>query len=441
MTLPTFLTLDFAPMATAAFCAATCAMLGSWLLLRRMSLLGDAISHSVLPGLVAAFVVTQSRSPLPMFLGGATAGVVAAALIELVRRAGKLDSGTAMGVVFSASFALGLVMIRRVEGTMSADLDADCVLYGELSRILWQPPAGTTHLSVAGIGSIPREFIAAGTGTLVTFAAIVALRKELTAAAFDHAFAVTTGLRPGLVSTVLVVLVAASVVSSFEAVGSILVIALLVCPAAAARFLTDRLGVQLVLSVVIGVACAVLGYILAAAAPEIVGLPGAVSPSGSIAVCTGGALVLAILAGPRHGVIARGWRWLDLASRVAAEDRLARLYRESEATGSRVVERERFEPRVSAWVAFVSAWKLRRQGLIENTSKGPQLTGSGLVRAAELVRAHRLWESYLVENVGLRPDHVHDTAMRLEHLPPRLEPELSAELDPHNRPIPPRTSP
>lgn len=441
MTWTSFLTLDLAPMATAACCAATCAMLGSWLLLRRMSLLGDAISHSVLPGLVAAFVITQSRSPLPMFLGGATAGVVAAALIELVRRVGKLDSGAAMGVVFSASFALGLVMIRRVEGTTAADLDADCVLYGELSRILWQPASGASHLSIAGLSAIPRELVAAGLVLVITLATVGALRKELTAAAFDHAFAFTTGLRPALVSAVLVVLVAASVVSSFEAVGSILVIALLVCPAAAARFLTDRLGVQLVLSVAIGVACAVLGYVLAATVPSTIGLPGAVSPAGSIAVCTGAALVLAILAGPKHGVIARQWRSLALASKVAAEDRLARLYRETEPEGSRTIDRERFEPSVSWVVALMATRALLSQRLIENSAQGPVLTASGRERATELVRAHRLWEAYLVESVGLRPDHVHDTAMRLEHLPPRLEPELEAELDPHNRPIPRRTTP
>ena len=441
MTWTAFLTLDVAPMATAACCAATCALLGSWLLLRRMSLLGDAISHSVLPGLVAAFVITQSRSPLPMFVGGATAGIVAAALIELVRRVGKLESGVAMGVIFSSSFALGLVMIRRVEGTMTADLDADCVLYGELSRIVWQPAAGVPHLSIAGLRSLPRELVAAGAVFFVTLAATGAFKKELTAAAFDHAFAFTTGLRPALVSALLVVLVAASVVSSFEAVGSILVIALLVCPAAAARFLTDRLGVQLVLSVAIGVSCAVLGYILAATAPSTVGLPGAVSPSGSIAVCTGAALVLAIVVGPKHGVVARRWRALSLACKVAAEDRLARMYRESEPTGSREIERERFEPRVSWVVGWLATRSLVRQRLLEDVDNVPSLTAAGRARATELVRAHRLWEAYLVTNVGLRPDHVHDTAMRLEHLPPRLEPELEAALDPHNRPIPPRATP
>lgn len=436
----TFLTLDAAAIATAAFCAAACALLGSWLLLRRMSLLGDAISHSVLPGLVAAFVITQSREPLPMFIGGATAGIAAAAMIEAVRRLGKLDSGVAMGVVFSASFALGLVMIRRVEGTTSTDLDADCVLYGEISRIVWLPPAGAAHCSAAGFATLPRELIAAASVFLVSLAVTASLRKELVAAAFDHAFAFTAGLMPTFASAALILLVAAAVVSSFEAVGSILVIALLVCPPAAARFLTDRLGVQLWLSVAIGVACAISGYILAATLPHFVGLSGAVSPSGMIAVCTGFALVAALFTGPKHGLIARRWRSLKLAARVAAEDRLARLFRETESGESPEGPRERFEPRVSWLVSALAERSLARQGLTIATPAGPALSQSGRAKACEIVRAHRLWESYLVDRVGLRPDHVHDTAMRLEHLP-RLEPEQQTATDPHNRPIPPKPTP
>jgi manganese/zinc/iron transport system permease protein len=437
MTTATFLTLDLAPMLTAAFASASCAVLGSWLLLRRETLLGDAISHSVLPGLVVAFVLTQSREPAAMFVGGATAGIAAALLVELVRRAGRTDSGTAMGVVFSVSFALGVLMLKQVERSTAVDLDADCVLYGDLSRIIWQPPAGHSHLSPEGLLAIPRELKAAAIVLACSVAFSAAFFRKLALISFDPGLARSFGMPVAALSLALTALVAAAVVSSFDAVGSIIVIAMLVAPAASVRMFTDRLRTQLIFSGVVGFGVALAGYLLAGFGPRAVGLSFALSPSGMIASVSGVVLLGAILFSPRHGIVPRRLRWLRVAAEAIREDIIAHLYRLEEGTASQCSQR--FVPHAGPFVRWIARRRLRTQGLL--TPEG-RLSQIGRARGAEIVRSHRLWESYLVQQAGLRADHVHDTAMKLEHLRApdagRLVPDSPLpERDPHDKPIPP----
>jgi len=433
----TFLTLDLAPMLTAACASASCAVLGSWLLLRRQSLLGDAISHSVLPGLVAAFVITQSREPAAMFLGGATAGIVAAMLVEVVRRAGRTDSGTAMGVVFSVSFALGVLMLKQVERSTAVDLDTDCVLYGDLSRIIWQPPAGHPHFSAEGLGAIPRELWASALVLACSITFSAAFFRRLALISFDPGLARSIGMPVATASVVLTMLVAAAVVSSFDAVGSIIVIAMLVAPPAAVRMYTDRLRTQLLLSGLLGLFVALTGYVLAGFGPRALGFEFALSPSGMIAAVSGMTLFAAILCSPRHGIIARRLRWLRVAADATREDIIAHLYRIDEGTIRD--HSDRFIPHAGPLVRWIVQRRLRSEGLLTPTG---QLSERGRARAAEIVRSHRLWESYLVQRAGLRADHVHDTAMQLEHLRApgagRLVPDAPApDRDPHDKPIPP----
>ncbi|QOI99782.1 MAG: metal ABC transporter permease [Phycisphaeraceae bacterium] len=430
------LTIDLPAVLTASCVAATCAVLGTFLLLRRASLLGDAVSHSVMPGLVAAFILTQSRDPLAMFVGGASAGLAAALLAEVIRRHARTDAGTAMGVVFPVAFAVGIVMLRYAESRGPVDLDADCVLFGELSRIIWAPPPDAPWLSARGLAALPRELVVAAAVLVVSLAAVGLMFKELTLASFDESYAHAAGLRPGWVHAGLIALTACAVVSAFEAVGSILVIALLICPPAAARMFTDRLRPQIAIAAGFGVASAVLGYILAGFAPgAILGIP-SLSPSGMIAACSGVFLAGAILAAPGHGLIARRLRRLALAVRIAHEDLLATLYRANEGG----------PPHAPTPVhpPMIRRLALRRAGNLGHVTTGssPSLTSAGAALAGEIVRSHRLWERFLVDRAGLRPDQVHAAALDLEHVRrgaggDRLVPDPPDDLmDPHDRPIP-----
>ena len=228
-----------------------------------------------------------------------------------------------------------------------------------------------------------------------------------------------------------VLLVALAVVASFQAIGSILVIAMLICPAATARMLTDRLGTQIMLAGLVAGLCAIAGYFAGAKLPTALGAEHALNIAGMITVVAGLVFGLVCFASPSHGFIARAVRQRRLAERIAIEDLLGLLYRSAEA-GETFVP---IQPMHAAGMPVARATKL---GLVRAEASKLGLTDSGRERAEGLIRRHRLWEGYLVERAGLRPDHVHATAELLEHVDqPAAIPTQSGDLDPHGKAIPP----
>ncbi|MEN0020366.1 MAG: metal ABC transporter permease, partial [Planctomycetota bacterium] len=452
---------DFYPLVAGILAAVCCALLGNFLVLRRISLMGDAISHSVLPGLVIAIVIVSTRSPLAMFIGAAVAGVLTVVLIELVKRLGRVEPGAAMGVVFSVFFALGVLLIEQTD-VASLDIDADCVLYGSLETLglvrapanleqalrpeLWlgyrvepgaiDPISGRVIESGLIHRGMPRQVITLLAATLLATVFVVALFKELRIAAFDPALATAQGFSASRIHSMLMVFVAIATVASFEAVGSILVIAMLICPAATARLLTDRLLPQLVVSVIVAIASAVGGYFAAIAIPAAFDKE-PVSAAGTMTVLSGVLLAVSIVFSPSHGVVRRVIRRARLAKRIAIDDLLAAIYRGSEA-GLDSIDRGSIERVLVGQPAQTAMTTAVRTGLVEDRSGQLSLTDVGRERAAELVRRHRLWEHYLVDRAGIRPDHVHDPAEQLEHI--ATEPPPGPSTDPHGRDIPPATA-
>jgi manganese/zinc/iron transport system permease protein len=291
--------------AAGALCAVASALLGPYLVLRKMSMMGDAISHAVLPGLAIAFLVTESRASLPMFLGAAIVGLLTAIFTEWIRRFGKVDEGASMGVVFTGLFALGLVLV--VQAADKVDLDPGCVLYGAIEMT----PLDTTKFFGC---AVPRVVITLGAVVLLNLTCIVLFYKELKITSFDPALATTLGISARLMHYLLMTLVAITAVASFEAVGNILVVAMLIVPAAAAYMLTDRLSVMILLSVLFGIASSVVGHLSAIMVPPIFGF-GSTTTAGMMALATGVLFVLAALCGPRHGIITK----MILRRRVVAE--------------------------------------------------------------------------------------------------------------------------
>lgn len=248
--------IDLWTVAVACLASLTCGLLGLHLVLRRMSMVGDAISHSVLPGLAAAFVLFGSRGGWPTVLGAAAAGLATVGLMRGVRWLSGAREDASLGIAFTVLFALGVVMVTRVASQV--DLDPGCVLYGLLEFV------ALDTVVVAGVET-PRAFAT----LLPTFAATAiglgVFRRELAFGAFDPAYATTLGRRPGWVETGLLALVALATVASFEAVGSILVVAMLVAPGSAALLLTRRLRTAFVLAGIFSVVGACAGYWLAVA--------------------------------------------------------------------------------------------------------------------------------------------------------------------------------
>ncbi len=302
MSLAAFLQIDLPAILVGVLAALACGLLGNFLVLRRQALIGDAMSHVVLPGIVIGFLVAGEITAPAMMAGAFAAALLAAALIELIRRLGRLEPGAAMGVVFTAMFALGVVLLEQQVGNVH--LDVQHALYGELEATLWLgPTAWGDLLDPAVLATAPRQVVTLLAVTLVIALLIGLFFKELQVATFDPGLAASLGLSPRLVSAGLIVLVAAAAVAAFEAVGSILVIAMFICPAATARMLTDRLGAQILLSALAAVAAGVGGYVLAAFGPFWIGGSSSLNAAGMIAVVAGLLQVAAMLLAPCYGVI------------------------------------------------------------------------------------------------------------------------------------------
>jgi len=417
-----------------ALCAAACALPGALLVLRRLSMMGDAISHTVLPGIAAAFLISQSRDPLTMFFGALIVGVLTAVLVEWVQKLGKTESGASMGVVFTILFAVGVIMIRQAAD--SVDLDPGCVLYGAIDMTYLD------RIEVAGT-LVPRAAVVNGAMLLVNVALVTVLYKEFRVAAFDPALATSVGVPAWLMHYLLMAMVAATAVAAFETVGSVLVIAMIIVPGATAFLLTGRLWVMLVLSVLIGIASATLGYAMELTVPPLLGFPGA-SLSGMMATAAGLLFAAAWVASPKSGLVASMHRRFGVAVDVLREDVLGMLYRLDELRdGPQVVERHALREAmdVGPLQLTVALRGLRQQRLIEPADAGYRLTDTGRGRAQKLVRTHRLWETYLVDRLGVDPARVHATAERLEHVTDeQMRSHLgdaNPERDPHDKPIPP----
>lgn len=422
---------------TAMLSALACALPGCYLVLRRMSMMGDAISHAVLPGLAVAFLVTHSRDSLPMFLGAAAVGVLTALFVDWVHRLGRVEESASMGVVFTTLFALGLILLVR--GADHVDLDPGCVLYGAVELV----PLDTRDF--LGL-EVPRAVVNLSLVLLVNLVFVGALFKELLISTFDPALSDTLGIRSRWMNFLLMAVVAMTAVAAFESVGSILVIAMMIVPAATAQLLTDRLSTMLGLSCLVAAVSAWLGHLSAITLPRLVGFEDT-NTAGMMAVVAGLCFFLAVLFAPRKGVLSKLRYQQALALRVMGEDILGMLFRiEETGTESEYLSTdESFEKAlvIGSLQRRLVTGSLKRQGLIEINGEGWRLTESGRQKARRLVRSHRMWEVYLHQHMKLPVDHLHDAAHRLEHsTDPKqraaLEQELgSPEVDPHGKPIPP----
>lgn len=443
---------------TAALVAMACAVPGCYLLLRRQSLLGDALTHSLLPGVVLSFLgvnalveagmldVNQAaalRHPA-LILGAVAAGLLTAFLSESLTAGGRVEPGAALGVVYTGLFALGLLLLRLFADQV--DLDPGCVLFGSLEA---------RAIDTVTSWSIPRDAVLGAVLLATNLGLVRWFYQELRLATFDPELAQTMGIPVRWINYSLTMVTAATLVAAFQAVGSILAVAMLVVPAAIARLMTDRLDRMLGLSVLFAGLSAMLGHAAAITIPAWVatriGAPQvqAVSSSGMIAVVAGGLFVLATLLAPRYGMLSRGLDRLRWRIRIVAEDILALLYRLEErahrihvppATLDQIAARGAWP----VWRTRLMAWWLQRTQCLRLQRDGTwELTERGREKGRNLVRSHRLWEAFLAKHFQVPESELHASAEYVEHyLEERLRTEIAADLDhpsadPHGRVIPP----
>lgn len=282
-----FLALSLTPILIGCLAAVACALPGNFLVLRKQALIGDAISHVVLPGIVVAFLVTGMISTWPMLIGSAIAALVAVAMIEGIRRFGRIEPGAAMGVTFTAMFAGGVLLLEQSD-TSGVHLDVEHALYGNLESLIWLDATGWESLiDPVALAGLPPELSRIAIVTLVIVLLLAVFWRALALSTFDEGFAATLGLPTTLIGLGLVITSAIAAVAAFDAVGSIIVIAMFICPPAAARLLTNRLGHQVAWSVVFALTSAIVGYVLAGYGPLWLGFDDAVSAAGMIATVSG----------------------------------------------------------------------------------------------------------------------------------------------------------
>lgn len=401
--------------------------LGCFALLRRQSLLGDALAHASLPGVCLAFLLTESKSPAVLLGGALVTGLLGAMLINAVTRRSRVKEDAAIGIVLSVFFGLGIVLLTHIQKLpMASQSGLDRFLFGQAATLL------TADIQVMAV-----------LGGLVLLV-ICVFFKEFELLCFDRGFATSVGLPTRGLELLLTLMLVVVVVVGLQTVGVVLVVATLVTPAAAARQWTERLGVMLVIAAAIGGSAGAAGALWSAHVERL--------PTGPVIVlCASAALVVSLVAAPRRGL---GWAWLlerRVARRIREENLLKDLYRWFEAAGGQTPRPVSLELVMGVRGQSPSEIgplikRLARQGLVERASRGLMLTAAGCEAAAQIVRKHRLWETYLTRRLELRSDHVHRDAELVEHaLTDAAVDDLERRLefpatDPHGRPIPPRPS-
>ena len=416
---PTELSVYWPILAEGALVSVALGLIGCFLVVRGMSLLGDALSHSVLPGIVIGFLIGGSLHSPWILIGATAVGLASAVLVQSVQHHSRVKEDASLGIVFTALFALGVVMINLYAG--QADLDPGCVLYGNIEQFMIDPS--------------PIWVMAGILGAIV--AGLFLFYRPLLVSTFDPGLAVSLGIPAALVHYALMGVLSLTIVASFEAVGAILAVALLVLPGATARLWTDRMPPMLLFAAAHGDVSTVIGHWLSHEAVL------ETSASGAICVAGFGLFCASWLLAPRHGLIPRARTRRKLVRTTALENLLKAvedlsLARDGEGDGAAaaagsgvsgdgngarggavpldVLKNDlKLRPR-----AFASALGFaRRHGWLTRSGDGGNasvaLTEAGHERSRRLVRAHQLWERFLRQEVGLDADHVHDAAEWVEH--------------------------
>lgn len=402
----------------------TCGLLGSFIVVRKMALVGDALSHAVLPGVAIGFLWNMSKDPVAIFIGATVAGLLGTVVVRLITQTTHLKEDTALGLVLASFFAVGICLLTMIQRMPTGNKSGiDKFLFGQAASI---GPADLKLMAVV---------------TLLSVVVIIVFYKEFLLTSFDSGFARAAGFPAQLIHYALMLLLAFAVVIALQAVGVVLVSAMLITPAAAAYLLTDRMSRMLWLAALFGMIAGALGAFCSFLGPNF--------PTGPFMVLSASAVfALAFLFAPRHGVVNRWWRQRSRSRRVQRENTLKSIYHVLEARESKgegVSLRELAERRrETVEEAARQAADLRRHELATLHEEGNLifLTPAGWQLACAIVRNHRLWELYLTNAAQIAADHVHEDAEKIEHvLGDEVVRELERRLqyattDPHGRPIP-----
>ncbi len=402
--------------------AISSAIVGSFTFLKKKALVGDAVAHSVLPGVCLAFMLSGNKNPVYLVVGAFITGWLSLVIIDQIVARSRIKEDTAIGLILSTFFGLGIMLLTKIQHTgNAAQSGLDSFLFGKAAALV-----GT-------------DVIVFSTISIILLVVVFIFFKELTLIAFDEDFAKSIGFPVRRLELVLTTLTVMAVVIGIQAVGVVLMAAMLITPAAAARFWTDQLRVMLLLAAIFGAFAGVFGAFVSYTAPAM--------PTGPWIV-----MIISIIAmfsfffAPRKGILYKMVKQRRIQKKIRDENILKMFYQLGEADGdyfsSRTSEALSERRELASGQLASGLSRLKRHGYLKSDQEGWQLTIEGKNKGQRTIKLHRLWELYLTQYLRIAPDHVHDDAETIEHI---ITPELEAKLeklleypdvDPHMSKIP-----
>ena len=401
---------------------ASAAIVGCFSFLRKRALVGDAIAHSILPGVCLAFMVSGSKNPLYLIIGAFITGWLSLLLIDAITRTTKLKSDTAIGIILSVFFGVGILLLTSIQHSGNAS-------QAGLDKFLFGKAASLKKDDVYIFGTI----------ALILIAVVILFYKEFKLISFNPDYAKVIGLPVRFLEFMLATITVLAVAVGIQAVGVVLMAALLITPASGARFWTDKLSVMILIATAFGAVSGFLGSYISYIAPAM--------PTGPwIVMCLSVLTIGSIWFAPRTGMLAKFRVQKENQRKILIENVLKLFYHLGEKDGT-------FKKQRSTSVLLASRdlrikelnrglHLLKKEHWLRKKGDDWLITQSGLNEAKRIIKLHRLWEMYLNQRLKLEPDHVHNDAEAIEHIiTPELEKQLEKELnyptkDPHESIIP-----
>jgi len=401
---------------------ASSAVVGTFTFLKKKALVGDAVAHSVLPGICLAFILSGTKNPIWMILGAFLTGWISLVIIDHITTKSKIKEDTAIALILSVFFGIGILMLTNIQHSGNpAQTGLDSFLFGKAAALVGQ------------------DLIVFGIVAVILIITVALFFKELKLIAFDSNYAKALGLPVKALDLLLTSLTVLAVVTGIQAVGVVLMAAMLITPAAAARFWTNDVFKMTLIAAILGGISGLSGAYVSYVAPAM--------PTGPwIVIIISVIAIVSFFIAPKRGIFARSIQQRKLQRLIMDENLLKELYHLGEKdedpykgrTVDEIIE-ERFFPKKKLKIALM---RLKRQGFLEKKQGYWSYTEAGKIKGQRVVKLHRLWELYLSKYMKIAPDHVHEDAETVEHIiTPELEARLEKmleypEFDPHEEKIP-----
>lgn len=401
---------------------ASAAIVGTFSFLRKRSLVGDAIAHSILPGVCLAFIFTGTKNPVYLIIGAFVTGLISIVLIDRITSRSKISVDTAVGLVLSVFFGIGILLLTAIQNSGNSQ-------QAGLDKFLFGQAASLTRFDI---------LVFAGVGFLLIV--VVALFfKEFKILCFNPDYAKVIGLPVKFLEFLMASITVLAVAVGIQAVGLVLMAALLITPAAGARFWTDNLLKMIVISTFFGALSGVMGSMISYVAPSM--------PTGPwVVMCLSILAVFSIWFAPEKGLISRYSKQKSIRRKMLQENILKTFYHLGETKDDYFIGRDFVELKNKSNFREKELQKglelLKKENFARRENSQWFITKKGYANAIRVIRLHRLWEMYLNKRLKMEPDHVHNDAEAIEHIiSPEIEKLLEKDLDfpkidPHQSKIP-----